>query len=185
MYTRPTFKKWLEPIYILVFAIVVGAGCSTSKPTAFRPVREKTLIGETEKGWLKYKFYLMPADNVASKVKGKSKNVVFSIQVINMQDATSPLRKLCSNLDDYNIYYEYLLNQTKNDLTLTSGKSISYPVYYAFENNYNAFPFETINVGYSLDKGGRSRKTTKSLLYVDKIFAHDTIRCNLALPQKL
>ena len=61
-----------------------------------------------------------------------------------------------------------------------------YPVYYAFENNYDAFPFETINVGfeYDLRKNGINSLKNLQLIYTDKIFSHSTISCNLKYPNK-
>jgi hypothetical protein len=170
--------------YLAAFTICVFSACNTHKQIAATVVREKTLIGEQSAGWLKYKIYMLPGDTSRN---GKQKdNLVLSIMIINMQDNTSPLRKLCANLDDYNQYYEYLLNSCKNDIVLQAGNKRLYPVYYAFENNYDAFPFETINVGFESDRTNKGLNHLKNpeLIYADKVFSHDTITCPLHNPNR-
>ena len=138
---------------------------------------DKIQIAEFSKDWLQYKVYQMNDLNR----KGASKReqaLKLSVRIINMKDNTSPLRALCSNLDDYNIYYEHLLNGAKNELYLLTRDQIIFPVYYSFENNYNAFPFETINVGYVLPKATRKNNAT-TLVFVDRIFSKDSIFFNL------
>lgn len=129
----------------------------------------------------------MPQEKGATKKQQNKtdKNIKLSIMVVNMNsDNASPLRRLCSNLEEYNIKNEYLLNSAKNDIYLVaSDNTIKYPVYYAFENNYNAFPFETINVGYAF-KNNETKKMKKiKLVYIDRIFSNDSIFFNLNLNQ--
>jgi hypothetical protein len=144
------------------------------------------LVAEQNTDWLKYKIYVLPADTNRERARKTKENLVLSIMVINMKDNASPLRKLCTSLDDYNQYYEYLLNGCKNDIVIHAGKRELYPVYYAFENNYDAFPFETINVGfeYDLKKNGLSSLKNLQLVYTDKIFSHGTVSCHLKYPNK-
>jgi len=53
--------------------------------------------------------------------------------------------------------------------------ALLYPVAYSFENNYNAFPFETINVGFKFSKGIKAGTKDLQLIYDDKVFARDTV----------
>jgi hypothetical protein len=160
-----------------------ASSCMVHKKTEQIPlVQIKTLVYEFDKGWLKYKIFQMPDTAAGAKSKKHMvlQPIMFSIRIINMQDGSSPLRRLCSNLEEYNEYYEYLLNQAKNDIVILNGNEIEYPVYYSFENSYNVFPFETINVGYSRErlKHGDHAKNLR-LLYQDKIFSHDTLMCRV------
>jgi len=173
---------WFRCLLLLAFCGL--AACHTARQTATM-VKEKTLIAEYANDWLRYWVYLLPGDN--SELAGKQKeNLRLSIMVVNMKDNTSPLRKRCTNLDEYNQYYEYLLNSCKNDIVVRDGKKELYPVYYAFENNYDAFPFETINIGfeYDLRKKGLSSLHKLQLIYTDKVFSQAVINCKLNNPNK-
>ena len=158
--------------------ILLLAGCAVHHPAAITKVDDKQpqLLGEFSRGWLKYQFYQQGSNGKYHA--GQKDKMRFTVRIINMADGTSPLRRLARNIDQYNVYYEYLLNETKNDLTLVYGDRVLYPVYYAFENNYNAFPFETINVGYQ-PIGKKIKGASAYLQYADKVFAHDTINCPL------
>jgi hypothetical protein len=164
---------------MLVFLTGIGmAACSVKHTTSNVAVREdKIQIAEFSKDWLQYKVYQMNDVN-KKRTSKKEQTLKLCVRIINMRDNVSPLRSLCSNLDEYNSYYEHLLNGAKNELFLLTGNQISFPVYYSFENNYNTFPFETINVGYALPKASKkSNKTT--LVFVDRIFSKDSIFFNL------
>ncbi len=134
------------------------------------------MIGECRKGWLQYKVFMLPAENNGETYHGK-RTVALNIMVINMIDNTSPLRKRSADLEQYNIQYEYLLNTCKNEIILNGKKTVSYPVSYSYENNYNAFPFESINVGYAV----AAKKQSYQLVYVDRIFSQDTVTFSLSL----
>ena len=155
-------------LVIAMVALSLLTGCHATKTITGTGKTEKVLLGEFTRDWLKYRLYLMPEK---SGQMGHNKVMQLSIMVENMMDNASPLRKLCTNLDDYNTYYEYLLNGAKNEIYLQSAKSISYPISYSFENNYNVFPFETINVGYRTP----DRKKGTQLVYIDRVFSRDTL----------
>lgn len=164
--------------------MAIGATSCSLHKKGVTSETDTTLIGEFDRGWLKYKFYSQPVEkslitSTKKRKKDSGSEMLFSIKIVNMQDATSPLRKLSTNLDQYNVLYEYLLNQIKNDLTLHVGDKTLFPVYYAFENNYNVVPFETINVGYKSSDLKRRKKISTSLIYADKVFLHDTISCKI------
>ncbi len=142
----------------------------------------KLLLGNYTRGWVKYNIYILTNEAWQKKPLKNKKQIILSIRIINAEDNISPLRRQGRSLEQYNVLYEYLLNQAKNDLVLISGNSIAYPVYYSFENNYNAVPFETINVGYdisSMAHKSKKRGVSMRLLYMDKIFSHDTLSCSL------
>lgn len=153
--------------------------CATTK-LGKQEAKSRKQIAELSVDWLKYKIYLMPEEEqVAGKSRhNKTKSIKLSMMIINMKNNFSPLRRLCSDINEYNLYNEYLLNGAKNEIYLISGNTINYPVFYAFENNYNAFPFETINVGYTLPKKNK-KSTPMSLVFVDRVFAKDTLTFSL------
>lgn len=157
----------LTVLLLMVICFQLQA-CHSTKKSARTAMKQKELISELRTDWLHYKIFRLP--DTLKRAKGKEV-VQLSIRVLNTMDDTSPLRKLCTDLEQYNIRYEYLLNGAKNEVYLQSPKGISYPVSYSFENNYNAVPFETINVGYHIN---RLEKGTR-LVYVDRVFAQDTL----------
>jgi hypothetical protein len=171
---------------VAIGLLVCFGSCHTQRQFSNTPlVASKTLLATCDKGWLRYKIYQLPIDKQTTKKSKQSKNshpLVFSIMIINQENGDSPLRRICGSLEQYNALYEYLLNQAKNDLALVSGTNVLYPSYCSFENNYNAFPFETLNVGFSADALARY-KVRKSvpvrLLYMDRVFAHDTVTCDI------
>jgi hypothetical protein len=166
-------------LLVLLIGSLFAAGCSSSKHAAVNS-KDKVLLAERDAGWLKYKVYLQPATDTAANKK-RPRNMQLSIMVINMHDNTSPLRKIVTDLEQYNICYEYLLNRCKDDLHLYDHGKVLYPIAYSFENNYNAFPFETINVGYRYDLNKRKNRHMQGLVleYADRVFAKDTIVFNL------
>lgn len=170
--------------YLLLLVFGGLAACHTGRQ-ATTVVKEKTLIAEYANGWLHYKVYLLPGSSAGLTGKQKE-NLTLSIMVVNIKDNTSPLRKRCTSLDEYNHYYEYLLNSCKDDIVVRDGKKELYPVYYAFENNYDAFPFETINIGfeYDLRKKGLSSLHKLQLIYTDKVFSQAVVNCKLNNPNK-
>lgn len=149
--------------------MLAGASCKVGKPASAKQ-NDKILVSERSKGWLRYEVYLLPVET-----KRNDENVMLSIRIVNTYDNNSPLRKLCTSLDDYNQYYEYLLNHTKEDITMTAKGTLLYPVAYSFENNYNAFPFETINVGYRFATTKNAHAKALVLTYDDKVFGRDTV----------
>ncbi len=155
----------------LFLLIVILSACSEYHPFIGKSTDAPLLIGEAHKGWIKYQIYAVPTDNYISTNHNYTSHLV--IRIINTdKDGASPLRRICSNLDDYNSRYEYLLNRAKDDIVLMTSKKVLYPVYYAFENNYNVLPFETINVGYTITE---KRPTQYELMFTDRIFAQDTV----------
>jgi len=152
------------PVLLLISGLQLQA-CHTTHHSVQTTAKDKVLISELRTDWLQYKVFRIPEN------EKKSNLVRLSIRVVNTKDNTSPLRKMSTDLEQYNIRYEYLLNSAKNELYLEDAKGITYPVSYSFENNYNAFPFETINVGYQV---GHLKKGTR-LVYVDRVFAQDTL----------
>ena len=174
----------LGRLFITLATGLFLSGCAMNRTaTQGGWVAKKTLIRECDKGWLQYKVYVMPPRDSMVVVGHKRKQkvpLVMSIMIINTQTGASPLRAISGNLEEYNTYYEYLLNQAKNDFILFKGTSPEYPVYYAFENNYNVFPFETINIGYPGSVRPSLKELKKmNLLYLDKVFSHDTLLMNL------
>lgn len=169
---RGAMRQMSMALIGLCLIMLTVVSCKTGKTATIQP-QTKILIGERNKGWLRYEVYLLPAD--VPPGKHSSENMMLSIRVVNTYDNTSPLRKLSTSLDDYNQYYEYLLNHTKDDITMYANGALLYPVAYSFENNYNAFPFETINVGYKLSTRGKSAVKGLRLTYDDKVFARDTV----------
>lgn len=163
--------------FIFSVCLIVFEGCDSIKHTSAKK-NIKTQIAEYSNDELKYKVFLMPQESVTLKSKEKTKSIKFSIMIINMKNNFSPLRRLCSDINDYNIYNEYLLNGAKNEIYLLTNSGINYPTYYLFENNYSAFPFETINVGYSVPSPVK-KGTQFTLVYVDRVFSKDTISFNL------
>lgn len=164
--------------YLLLLVFIIVSACSGSKKTIV--TADKILVSEFERDWLKFRVFLLPqsqSDVHNSKKEHGQKNMVFSIMIINMKDNASPLRKICGNLDEYNTYYEYLLNRCKENISLQQNGEIAYPVYYSFENNYNSFPFETINVGYRFKE--KRRTNVPELVFDDKIFSHTILRFSL------
>jgi len=147
----------------LLAGMAMYTACMPARKVAqTKPGQE--VLADRSRDWLRYEIYRLP------DTKGNN-SIRLSIRVINTRDNTSPLRRVCTNLEDYNTCYEYLLNRAKNDIWLESRSGARYPVYYAFENNYNAFPFETINLGYSCP----DKKHDYRLVFVDRVFARDTL----------
>jgi len=170
-YGNGTFNRSL---YILVLCLLICGGCRSTKHTA-APVQERKLLSSCERPGLRYELYRLPADSVMDyRHSSDVPYFKFSIRIVNTADNASPLRRLCHNLEEYNTYYEYLLNRAVNDLQLIACGTIMYPVSYSFENNYNAFPFETVNAGYRFsNRSGKCREL--ELRYTDRVFAQDTI----------
>lgn len=165
-----------RPVLITLWYVAAGALFnSCSIPGQTLAGTEKYQVGGIELSGLSYKVFVLPGQPDQSGIKHKSdgQNLILSITVTNREDNISPLRKISGNLDQYNTYYEYLLNRCKENLVLRNGSELFYPVYYSFENNYNAFPFETINVGYRLKRTRKEKALT--LQYTDLVFAHDTL----------
>ncbi len=167
-----SIRSW---VYLMAaLPLISVCSCSETKTVAGNK-RSNVLIGEYSRDWLKYKIFLLPEQPGTSRAKNRS--LALNIRVINIMDNVSPLRKRSGNLDEYNTYYEYLLNGCKNEIYLNAGGRISYPVSYSYENNYNAFPFESINVGYTISK----RKKKYELVYIDRVFSQDTVTFSLSL----
>ena len=159
----------------LTLLLVLMNSCTTTRPVT----TTSELVGTANREWLTYQVYRLPTEKSNQPVDKKLATHMYSIRVVNTGDNTSPLRKLSNDLAEYNTYYEYLLNGCKDDISLSGNSGFTaYPVYYAFENNYNAFPFETINVGYTISKK-QSREKNMRLVFVDRLFAHDTISISL------
>jgi hypothetical protein len=157
-------------VYLLLCGCMALLGSCAPARKALDVPSAPTELADHTQGWLRYKVYRQPA---AADRHHRDRALKLSIRVINMEDNSSPLRRLCGDLQDYNTYYEYLLNGAKNEIYLEGKKGIKYPVFYAFENNYNAFPFETFNLGYTFS--GREKLEDYNLVFIDRVFAKDTI----------
>lgn len=176
------FSDHMKHRYLLVFCngllCIWLAACSV--PARITATQGPQMVSELTRDWLRFNVYTIPQSLTQQHHSRKSgtSQIIFSIRITNMKDNASPLRKICGDLEQYNTYYEYLLNQCKDQLSLQSGNEIAYPVYYAFENNYNSFPFETINVGYRF-KARRDGLENARLVFIDRVFTHDTLRFTL------
>ena len=161
-------------------AVMAAFSCSV-KNTAFlkQPKKKTEQIAQFKKGDLSYEVYRQYAtgENMQMAADPKQSPVRISIRIINKGGNVSPLRAISGNYETYNINNDYLLNGAKNDIMLFVKGRLIYPSYYCFENNYNAFPFETINLGYSLTT--KQRKSPVQLIFVDKVFTQDSIFFNL------
>jgi hypothetical protein len=170
-------KNSKKCIVALTYLTVLSA-CSSNKHVATNHTQstaKKVQIAEFEHDWVRYQVYLLTNE----KINRKSNAVKLSIMVINTKNNSSPLRRLCSDINQYNVYNEYLLNGAKNEIFIMKADRIYYPIYYSFENNYNAFPFETINIGYSLPSPSKRQNDSTTLVFIDRVFAQDTIYFNL------
>lgn len=170
----------LLKISALGLAVVLAASCSVKKTASHKqPQRGVVQVAQFKKGDLSYEIYRQPlaGENMQATAKGKQNTIRLSIRIINKAGNVSPLRAVSANYEKYNINNEYLLNGAKNDIMLLVKGLVIYPSYYSFENNYNAFPFETINLGYSLTT--QQRKLPVELIFVDKVFTQDSILFNL------
>lgn len=174
---RLSQKPVLPALLLLLFLM----GCMPGRKLKQLPDGKAELADYTH-DWLRYKIYLLPEDEAVGRKQKVRAGVKLSIRVINMHDNSSPLRRLCGDLQDYNTYYEYLLNGAKEEIYLQGKQGLKYPVYYAFENNYNAFPFETINLGYAFS--GREQLKDYQLVFIDRVFSKDTIVFQLNSPKK-
>jgi hypothetical protein len=104
------------------------------------------------------------------------KGIVLTVRVYNNQDMSSPLRKVCRSMDAYNSANEYLLNKLRQDIRLEYGTASCNPTDFWFENNYNAFPFETFKVGFTPPKSFfKGHSKVAQLVYVDRVFTGDTL----------
>lgn len=164
-------------VALLILGTSLGS-CSVKKAT-LAPKQEKTQIATFSKGDLTYEIYRQSAFNQdgESKVEKNNEILRLTIRLVNKAGNTSPLRAISRNYEEYNIHNEYLLNGARNDIMLCIQQQYLFPKYYSFENNYNAFPFETINVGYVLGK--KQKHKPIQLIFVDKIFTRDSIFFNL------
>jgi hypothetical protein len=169
--------RYIKNIVVkIIFLALTSMSCKIATMHATTFVESPVLIDEVDKGWLRFSLYAIK-DTLANR----SQDMLYSIRVINISDNNSPLRKISKNLDEYNTAYAYLLTQAKNDFVLYSNNSVFYPSYYAIENHYNSFPFETINIGYSIKK--EKKKGDRLIAFIDRVFTQDTIVFNLT-PKK-
>lgn len=165
----------------LLSSLILSA-CTMQRKTSAgttSPTQQKQLMGEQTRGWLQYRFFLHSASPCVSVEHQKGIELVMSIVVVNKYDATSPLRKVCSSLEDYNTRYEYLLNDARNDIAIEWAGHVYHPVYYAFENNYNTMPFETINIGFRTDRKFGRKHGTPMLRFANMAMGSDTVSCQL------
>jgi hypothetical protein len=159
---------------LLILLLLNLYSCTGSRKHAYNTITAKKQLATCVRPGLQYELYQLPPDTASLAKAGPYTK--FSIRVINTDDNASPLRRLCRNLDEYNTYYEYLLNGAPEDLQLIDNGTVLYPVSYSFENNYNVFPFETINVGYRYaPKKHKRRSGELKMIYTDRVFARDTI----------
>ena len=159
-----------------VTALVISCStqsCLVQKPSLGNSATgSRKLVAEMDRGWAHYEVY-------RSGDKPKSGTpITLSIRVFD-KGGESPLRKISSSLQQYNEFYEYLLNRARYDLLLVQGQDAYYPTAFIFENGYRALPFETIVVTYTPLKLKRTRNHPLRLLYLDKVFSHDTLSCLL------
>lgn len=159
--------------YYLVLLSCMFASCGfVKKQTVSSSVApSQKLIAQVKKDWINYQLYQL-SDTTVQQQRSR----LFAIRIVNTADNYSPLRKLSSNLEAYNTMYAYLLNQAKYDLLLQSDKGKQYACsYYAFENNYNAFPFDAMTIGFTIEGKKRYRHAQQQIQYIDHVFTQDTI----------
>lgn len=137
-------------------------------------VVDKRQIAEFTKGDVRYEVYQIQKE---APTKSKSKILNLSIRLINVGANVSPLRAISKDLEQYSANYEYFLNHAQQDVFLRIKNEPVFPKYYFFENNYNAFPFDVINVGFAI--GAQQIKKGVQLVFVDKLLTRDSIFFNI------
>ncbi|GAA4450457.1 hypothetical protein [Rurimicrobium arvi] len=148
----------------LVILSVVLLSCGESKNLLKSPAQNRRVSGYATDSF-RYEVYQLPS--------GKE-TLALSLRIVNVAGTQSPLRMLSGNIEQYSTYYEYLLNRAAADFRLVCDKEELAPAAYSVENNYNAFPFETINISFYTGRKARSRKR-KVLLFADNVFSHQVI----------
>ena len=113
----------------------------------------------------RYELFQLPSDKQVMNL---------SLRIVNVKSGESPLRLISADIHQYTAYYEYLLNQAPADFKMIYKGQELFPVSYSVENNYNAFPFETINISFKTGPKAGSRKP-KVLLIEDNVFTHKII----------
>jgi|GEM_PF-4592264 len=171
--------RFFKIVCIGVGLVLTGA-CSVKKAVApERQVATKKQVAQFRKGDLAYEVYrqYLTETNGKKADRSKKESVRLMIRIVNKANNVSPLRAMSGSYDAYNSNNEYLLNGAKNDIMLLIKGQYIYPLYYSFENNYNSFPFETINLGYSISR--QQKRSAVQLVFIDKVFTQDSIFFNL------
>jgi hypothetical protein len=158
-------------------AVLLFVACTSRKVTnnvGLAHAWEVKKVAAYRKGDLRYDLFLKKYNNVHNK-----RNVDFVLRIINIENDVSPLRAISKNLDEYSVHYEYLLNQAKDDFALyVDGKSL-FPLSYSFENYYNTFPFDALNIGFA--SGTKLQGKNAELVFVDRLFSRDSIFFNIKI----
>lgn len=128
-------------------------------------VEQKRKVSEYANDSFRYELFQLPSGKQTTNL---------SLRIVNIKTGESPLRFVAADIRQYTAYYEYLLNQGPADFRMIYQGQELLPVSYSVENNYNAFPFETLNISFKADRKAGSKKP-KVLLFEDKVFSHRVI----------
>lgn len=146
-------------------------------------LRKKTMVGAWEYNF-QYKpyDYILLCENIVSferekRLKELEGTAWFNISFMNKQSRESALRQGLNSKDEYDSRLNYFLNDAINSVQLHYGHTDTLkPIAYAFENNYNLSPQETIVVGFKLPDGEKVPSKDMQIVYEDKIFKNGIIK---------
>lgn len=97
--------------------------------------------------------------------------------VIKRKDGTAgPLRHQTASHEEYELKYNYYLNEASKHIYLLYGKDSLAPLSYLFETNYNIAPQETIVVGFLLPDGNEKPKEEMQLVFKDGLLRTGIIK---------
>lgn len=102
--------------------------------------------------------------------------VWFNLAFKKTGSSESPMRIGIASQQEYELRYQYYLNQAANDLALVYGQDTLRPISYAFETSYNLAPQEVIVVGFSLPEGVAEPAGTMQLVFFDRIFRNGIVK---------
>lgn len=115
------------------------------------------------------------ADNFNKRLSELAGTVWFNISIRREDNTISPMRYGVHSIEEYNERQNYYLNQAQNEIRLVYGDKRIVPMSYAFENNYNLTPQETIVVGFLLPQGEDKPRQDMRISFVDKVFKNGII----------
>lgn len=105
----------------------------------------------------------------------------FNISFHNRESTVSALRYELTSKDAYDKRLDYFLNHAIDDVKLIYGTSDTLlPIAYAFENNYNLTPQETIVVGFRLPIGEKAPTKDMQIVYDDRVYKSGIIKAKIA-----
>lgn len=101
----------------------------------------------------------------------------FNISIKRKDGSVSPMRYNLSSKDEYDKRLNYFLNGAAKDIGMVYGnKDTLMPLSYAFENNYNLTPQETMVVAFALPKGEISPAKEMKISIDDNVFGNGIIK---------